>query len=127
MINHKSKEFSKASTILTKYDFVERMTQNSKYLKEEFQDYGVRISHQLHDPKHKALYIKLAKDLPRGLMEQALTFTLDYPTQDVNKGRLYMWKLNELCNKKGIKIPSNKRKKTSKLKSKKTQQLPLIK
>lgn len=127
MSNPKSREFSKASAILTNYDFVDRITKNSKYLKEEFQDFGIRLSHQLQDPKHKSLYIKLAKELPRGLMEQALSFTLDYPTRDQNKGRLYMWKLNELCGKKGIKIPSSTRKKIKKRPQKKLQQLPLIK
>lgn len=121
------KELAKASAILTKYDFVERITKNSKYLKEEFQDFGIRLSHQLHDPKHKSLYIKLAKELPRGIMEQALTFTLDYPTQDQNKGKLYMWKLNELCSQKGIKMPSPAKRTTKKRSQKKLQQLPLIK
>ena len=120
------RELSKASSIFSKYDFVDRMTSNSKYLKEEFQDFGIRLSIQLHDPKHKALYIKLAKELPRGILEQALTFTLDYPTQDLNKGKLYMWKLSEICTSKGIKMPSNNRKKFTKKKKKPTQ-LPLLK
>ncbi len=111
-LNNKPRELSKASSLLQKYDFVDRMTKNSKYLKNEFQDFGVRLAHKLQDPKHKALYIKLAKELPRGILEQALTFTLDYPTRDNNKGRLYMWKLNEMCKEKGIKLPGSYRKKT---------------
>mgnify|MGYP000968436784 CR=1 FL=1 len=117
-LNKKSRELSKASSLLQKYDFVDRITANSKYLKNEFQDFGVRLAHQLKDPKHKALYIKLAKELPRGVLEQALTFTLDYPTRDNNKGRLYMWKLNELCAKKGIKIPGTYKRKVVKKKTK---------
>jgi hypothetical protein len=117
-----SGNFIKASSILSNNDFVERMTKNSKYLKEEFQDFGIRIAHKLNDLKHKSLYIKLAKELPRSTMEQALSFTLDYPTKDSNLGKLYMWKLSELCKKQGIKIPSGSRAK----KKKKTQQLSYL-
>lgn len=117
------KNFESAGNIFTKYDFVERITKNSKYLKQEFQDFGVRLSLKLQDPKHKALYIKLAKELPRGVLEQALTFTLDYPTKDMNKGRLYMWKLNEICTKKGIKFKAPVRKKR---KARKQEQIKLI-
>lgn len=109
-----SSSFIKASSILSENDFVERITKNSKYLKEEFQDFGVRIAHKLNDVKHKSLYIKLSKELPRSTLEQALSFTLDYPTKDHNLGRLYMWKLSELCKKQGIKIPSGTRAKKKK-------------
>lgn len=123
--NNKSRELSKASSLFQKYDFVDRITKNSKYLKNEFQDFGVRLTHKLQDPKHKALYIKLAKELPRGILEQALTFTLDYPTRDHNKGRLYMWKLNEICKEKDIKIPGTFKKK-SPIKKKKFQQFDIF-
>lgn len=62
----------------------------------EFQDYGVYLSEVLHDKKHKALYIKLAKEKPRGLLEEAKGFAKDYNTKTVNRGRLFMWKLKEL-------------------------------
>jgi len=99
------------SSIFSKYDFVDRLTKNDKHLKMEFQDFGIRLSQKLQDLNHKALYIKLAKDLPRGILEEALTFTLDYPTRDQNKGKLYMWKLSEICSKKGIKLQAPIRKK----------------
>ncbi len=62
----------------------------------EFQDYGIYLSEILHDPKHKALYIKLAKEKPRGLLEEAKGFAKDYNTKSVNRGKLFMWKLKEL-------------------------------
>jgi hypothetical protein len=62
----------------------------------EFQDYGVYLSEVLHDPKHKALYIKLAKEKPRGFLEEAKGFAKDYTTKSVNRGKLFMWKLSEL-------------------------------
>ncbi|OGY26417.1 MAG: hypothetical protein A2Z42_04640 [Candidatus Woykebacteria bacterium RBG_19FT_COMBO_43_10] len=64
--------------------------------KHEFQEYGIWLSEQLHDKRHKALYIKLAKEKPRSRLETARIFSIDYPTKSVNRGRLFMWKLVEL-------------------------------
>ncbi|OGY26661.1 MAG: hypothetical protein A2Z11_00535 [Candidatus Woykebacteria bacterium RBG_16_43_9] len=64
--------------------------------KHEFQEYGIWLSEQLHDRRHKALYIKLAKEKPRPRLEIARLFAIDYPTKSVNRGRLFMWKLVEL-------------------------------
>lgn len=72
--------------------------QTPVYAHFEFQDYGVYLSEILHDPKHKALYIKLAKEKPRGLLEEAKGFAKDYNTKSVNRGKLFMWKLKELEN-----------------------------
>lgn len=62
----------------------------------EFQEYGIWLSEQLHDRKHKALYIKLAKEKPRTVLEKARIFAVDYNTQSVNRGKLFMWKITEL-------------------------------
>ncbi|HEY4694971.1 MAG TPA: hypothetical protein VIH52_03355 [Candidatus Nanoarchaeia archaeon] len=62
----------------------------------EFQEYGIYLSQELHDPKHKSFYIKLAKEKPRGLLEEAKGFAKDYSTKTVNRGKLFMWKLQEL-------------------------------
>lgn len=62
----------------------------------EFQEYGIWLSEQLHDKRHKSLYIKLSKEKPRALLESARIFTIDYPTKSANRGRLFMWKLTEL-------------------------------
>lgn len=64
--------------------------------KHEFQEYGIWISEQLHDQRHKTLYIKLAKEKFRPLLEKARVFAIDYNTKSVNRGRLFMWKLVEL-------------------------------
>jgi len=66
------------------------------YAKHEFQEYGIYLSEVLHDPKHKALYIKYAKEKPRKLLEEAKSFAKDYNTKSVNRGKLFMWKLAEL-------------------------------
>ena len=66
-----------------------------KYVTTEYQDYGYRLALKLNDLDHKALYIKLAKEEPRALLEQALSFASDYPNAR-NKAKLFMWKLKEL-------------------------------
>ena len=66
------------------------------YAKYEFQDYGIRLSEELRDKKHRSLYIKLAKEKPRGLLDEAKAFAKDYNTKTVNRGKLFMWKLGEL-------------------------------
>lgn len=82
-------------------DIIEKKKNRDKtpvYAHFEFQDYGVYLSEILHDPKHKALYIKFAKEKPRGILEEAKGFAKDYNTKHVNRGRLFMWKLKELEN-----------------------------
>ncbi len=61
----------------------------------EFQDYGFRLAHRLGDLDRKTLYIKLAKQVPRPLVEDAAIFA-SYYTHVPNKGKIFMWKLYEL-------------------------------
>ncbi|MBI2021409.1 hypothetical protein HYS93_00830 [Candidatus Daviesbacteria bacterium] len=68
-----------------------------KNLSKEFQEYGVYLADTLGDPKHYSLYIKLAKQLPRNLLEEALSFTKGYLTAK-NKARVFMWRLKQLKN-----------------------------
>jgi len=67
-----------------------------KYISREFQSYGVYLSEELEDYKHKSLYIKLAKEVHRSLLEKALSFAVDSGAK--NKGALFMWKLQQLKN-----------------------------
>ncbi len=64
--------------------------------KHEFQEYGIWLSDQLHDKKHKGLYIKLAKEKARKYLERARIFATEVESSSVNRGRLFMWKLVEL-------------------------------
>lgn len=66
-----------------------------KYITREFQDYGYRLAEELNDLKHKALYIKLAKELPRKILEEARTFVKDASSVK-SPARLFMWKLAQL-------------------------------
>ena len=65
-----------------------------KYVSREFQTFGIHLSEELNDYKHKSLYMKLAKTVHRSLLEKALTFACD--SKATNKGALFMWKLKEL-------------------------------
>lgn len=102
--------------ILNKFDFLSRIQKSNKYVTTEHQSYGLRLSSRLGDPDHKALYMKYAKDLPRGILEAAVSFAIDYPDKfgTGNKGKIFMWKLKELCTEKNVKIPARKRKLTKK-------------
>lgn len=66
-----------------------------KNLSREFQVYGVYLAETLQDPQHYSLYIKLAKELPRAILEEALNYTKEYYGAK-NKARVFMWKLAEL-------------------------------
>ncbi len=75
--------------ILKKFNPIE-----DKYISREFQSYGIYLAEALGDYKHKALYIRLAKTVPRAILEKALSFTKDSHAR--SKGRLFMWKMAKL-------------------------------
>jgi hypothetical protein len=77
-------------SILRDFDWDEK-----KYVSREFQDYGYRLAEELDDLKHKSLYIKLAKEFPRYLLEQARNFVKD-ATNVKSRAKLFMWRLNQL-------------------------------
>ncbi len=66
-----------------------------KNLTKEFQVYGCFLAESLDDTKHYSLYIKLAKEQSRSILEEALNFTKGYYSAK-NKGKVFMWKLKEL-------------------------------
>ncbi|MBI2022472.1 hypothetical protein HYS97_01335 [Candidatus Daviesbacteria bacterium] len=70
-----------------------------KNLSKEFQFYGVYLAEELGDLKHYSLYIKLAKEVDRVLLDEALTFTKGYLTAK-NKARVFMWRLKQLKDEK---------------------------
>lgn len=75
--------------ILSKFNPLE-----DKYISREFQAYGIYLSEELHDYKHRAIYIKLAKTFPRAILERALNFVKDSNAR--TPARLFMWKLAKL-------------------------------
>lgn len=95
----KDKEPQSMKDLLNMWQFDPDRQKSQKYLKHEFQDYGVRLAHVLNDMGHKSLYIKLAKIEKREYLEKAYRFCIDYPNMDgKNKGKLFMWALKKLRN-----------------------------
>jgi len=89
-MNNNNKNFHSLKDILAKINL-----QEDKYISREFQDYGYHLAEELNDLKYKSLYIKLAKELPRVLLEKARNFVKD-AYQVKNPAKLFMWKLKEL-------------------------------
>lgn len=84
------KNFSSISDVIKKFD-----VKKDKYISFEFQKYGHDLANELGDIKHKALYIKLAKENPRGALETARNFVKDaYSVK--SKAKLFMWKLAQI-------------------------------
>lgn len=76
-----------------------RFSDEDKYLSREFQKYAYDLAVELDDLGHKSLYMRLAKDTPRALLENARTFVKD-AVNARSKARLFMWKLKQLKNAK---------------------------
>jgi HAD superfamily hydrolase (TIGR01509 family) len=71
------------------------VTKKKNYISTEFQDYGFRLATKLGNTKQASMYIRMAKNKPRALLEQAFSFTIDYPNAE-NKHKIFLWKLKEL-------------------------------
>lgn len=82
--------FTKIGSVLDRFNPVE-----DKYISREFQKYGYDLAEELGDLKRTSLYIKLAKDYPRILLERARSFVKDAKNVD-SRPRLFMWKVGEL-------------------------------
>jgi hypothetical protein len=65
-----------------------------KYVSREFQTFGIHLANKLEDERRKGLYMKLAKTVPRAILEEALRFVIDANAR--NRAALFMWKLKEL-------------------------------
>jgi hypothetical protein len=85
-----------AATFATPKDLLSRyqIADTNKHIAHEFQSFGCYLAETLADKRHTALYIKLAKQMPRAVLEQALRFVID-STAD-NKAKLFMWKLEQI-------------------------------
>ena len=60
----------------------------------EWQDYAYRLALELEDLEHKAIYMRLAKNEDRSLLEEVSIFVRGANAK--NKGGLFMWKLKQL-------------------------------
>ncbi|MFV1916888.1 MAG: hypothetical protein ACC618_00140 [Patescibacteria group bacterium] len=92
--------FSSVGDVIKKFQ-----SDEDKYISYEFQKYGYELAGELGDLKNKSLYIKLAKEASRGLLESARNFVKDAKNVD-SPPKLFMWRLTQLkkeakANKKG--------------------------
>ncbi len=74
--------------------------------KYEFQAYGNKLADDLNDSSHRSLYLKLAKNENRNLLEVARVFAVS-AEKISQKGKLFMWKLAELKKEKELKNDDN--------------------
>jgi len=79
------------------FKFKETLNQRQKYVKNEFQSYGLELAKELGDWKNKSLYLRLAKTVDRQILEQARYFVKDQnPGSIKTPYKLFMWKLRQL-------------------------------
>lgn len=83
-------DFNSLKGILSKFD-----PRGDRYISREFQKYGYDLAEELGDLDRKSLYMRLAKTVPRHLLEQARYFVKD-AGQVKSPARLFMWKLKQL-------------------------------
>ncbi|MGD9129383.1 MAG: hypothetical protein PVJ09_02775 [Candidatus Woesebacteria bacterium] len=94
MTKVKNKGFTSAKSLFTNYQVQDK----GGYITQEFQDFGYRLALELDDMKHKSLYIKMAKEIDRAILEQALSFVKDSNAK--SKAKLFMWKVKQLREEK---------------------------
>lgn len=85
-----NQDFQSVGQILKRFD-----PTKDKYISREFQAFGFYLAEELGDLRHKSLYIKLAKEIPRAILEEALNFVKS-AGRVRSKPRLFMWKLKEI-------------------------------
>ena len=84
--------FNPISKILDKYQVD---PDKQRRISREWQDYAYRLALELDDKAHTSLYMRLCKNTPRPILEEARTF-IKGATNAKSKGRLFMWKVKEL-------------------------------
>jgi hypothetical protein len=91
MSSKKKSDFTAAADLFSQF----KLEDKGGYITQEFQDFGYRLAMTLNDEKHKSLYMRLAKNTNRLLLEKALSFVQDAQSAR-NKAALFMWKLKAL-------------------------------
>lgn len=96
--------FTSVKKVLATFDF-----RKDRFIAFEFQKYGYDLAKELEDMEHKALYILLAKELPRSVLEEARRFVKEaYNVR--SRPRLFMWRLKKVLQERGLKMPQVRRK-----------------
>ena len=93
----KNKKLSSIQQLLG--DFV--LEDRGGYITQEFQDYGYRLACEMGEEEKKSMYIKMAKNEKRALLERARSFVLDAENVK-HRGRLFLWALKKLKSGEGL-------------------------
>lgn len=73
------------------------LAKRQKYVKNDFQAYGLELAQELDDWKNRSLYIRLTKNTDRKILEKARYFVKDQnPGSIKTPYKLFMWKLKQL-------------------------------
>ena len=79
--------------------FKDTLEKRQKYVKMEYQSYGLELAKELQDWKNRSLYIRLAKNTDRKILEMARYFVKDQSPGTIKTPyKLFMWKIKELRN-----------------------------
>jgi len=84
--------FAMLGNILNKYKIDEP---KARRISREWQDYAYRLAVELEDIAHTSLYMRLCKNTPRHLLEEARLF-VHGRDRVKSKARLFMWKLGDV-------------------------------
>ncbi len=77
--------------------FKDTYEKRQKYVKMEYQAYGLELAKELSDWKNRSLYIRLAKNTNRKILEIARYFVKDQSPGAIHTPyKLFMWKLGQL-------------------------------
>lgn len=94
--------FTKIVKVFDKYDFEE---DKQKRISREFQDYAYRLAVALDDVAHTPIYMRMAKNTPREILEKAKSFVIDSNAR--SKAKMFMWKVRQIKEEVKIQITEN--------------------
>jgi hypothetical protein len=77
--------------------YKETYEKRQKYVKNEYQAYGLELAKELNDWKNRSLYIRLSKNMDRKILDEARFFVKDQnPNTIKTPYKLFMWKLRQI-------------------------------
>jgi len=85
------KGFTKIINVLDRYELDE---DKQKRISREFQDYAYRLAVALDDTAHTPIYMRMAKNTPREVLEKAKSFVIDSNAR--SKAKMFMWKVRQI-------------------------------
>ena len=92
----KKKGFSSLDQVLDKYVHEDN---KQRRISREWQDYAYRLALELGDTEHTSLYMRMCKNTPRYVLEEALIFVKG-ASKVRSKAKLFMWKVKQIKDEK---------------------------